>query len=59
MCSGGGELLINWIRQLKRAFPAFVGSRRWRMGNATVRMAEMVLLRPEGAISHGAHGIHI
>ncbi len=42
-----GELLFSWMRQLHRDFPAFVGSRRWRLGNAVIRLAEMSLLRPK------------
>ena len=42
-----GELLISWMEQLQRAFPAFVGSRRWRLGNATIRLVEKLLFRPK------------
>jgi len=42
-----GEVLISWMQQLQNDFPALVGSHRWRWGNAAVRLAEMLLLRPK------------
>ena len=42
-----GEVLISWMQQLQRDFQAFIGSHRWRWGHATVRLAEMLLLRPK------------
>jgi hypothetical protein len=42
-----GEVLISWMQQLQNDFQALLASHRWRWGNAVVRTAERLLLRPK------------